>query len=435
MTRREMTPTRRTLLGGALAGAGLASLPTGTTASASGFDPASWDSVRDQFALTRRHKQFTAYYLASHPGPVAAAIARHRRALDRDTAVYISDWDARDAEVRKAAADFMGGAAEDVALTGSTTMGLGLLYAGLRLAPGQEVVTTEHDFYSTYEALRLRAERDGVVVRTVRLFDDPSRASADEIVSGLRAAVTDRTRVVALTWVHSSTGVKLPIREIADMLADRSRGRDEKDRVLLCVDAVHGFGAEDARPVDLGCDFFVSGTHKWLFGPRGTGVVWGRKPAWAYVNPTIPSFCLPALLGWWSRQPPKGDPAVLMSPGGFQDYEHRWALPEAFAFHRAIGTARIAARVREQATRLKDGLARMPHVRLYTPRDPRLSAGLVCCAVEGQEPDAVVKRLLDEYGIVASTTPYRESYVRFGPSIVTTPREVDDVLRAMARLK
>lgn len=74
-------------------------------------------------------------------------------------------------------------------------------------------------------------------------------------------------------------GLKLPIREIADALAELNRDRHEGDRALLCVDGVHGLGVEDLSMQDLGCDFFVAGCHKWLFGPRGTGLVWGKWDA------------------------------------------------------------------------------------------------------------------------------------------------------------
>jgi selenocysteine lyase/cysteine desulfurase len=53
-----------------------------------------------------------------------------------------------------------------------------------------------------------------------------------------------------------------------------------EDRVFLCVDGVHGFGVEAATPAALGCDSLVAGCHKWLFGPRGTGLIWGRSDAW-----------------------------------------------------------------------------------------------------------------------------------------------------------
>ncbi|MEU1964789.1 aminotransferase class V-fold PLP-dependent enzyme [Micromonospora sediminicola] len=147
-------------------------------------------------------------------------------------------------------------------------MGLGLVYSAIRLRPGEEVLTTEHDFYATHEALRLRADRDGVTVRRARLYRDPATTGVDEMVAGLAAALTPRTRVVALTWVHSGTGVKLPIRRLAEVVRERS------PEALLCVDGVHGFGADASTPEQLGCDVLVSGCHKWLLGPRGTGLVW-----------------------------------------------------------------------------------------------------------------------------------------------------------------
>jgi selenocysteine lyase/cysteine desulfurase len=272
-------------------------------------------------------------------------------------------------------------------------------------------------------------------VRKVRLYDDPSRASADEMVDRIRAAVRPRTRVVALTWVHSSTGVMVPVRAVADALAEVNRGRDEPDRALLCVDGVHGVGVDAANAADLGCDFLVSGTHKWLFGPRGTGLVWGRRQAWPAVRPVIPSFSAAGFLGWLGGRPPAGPPGELGTPGGYRAFEHLWALAEAFRFHLAIGKDRVAARTREQAARLKSGLAALPRVRVITPSDPSLSAGIVCCTVEGTDPAAVVSRLATEHRIDASVTPYRESYIRFGPGIVTTPDEVDQVVRAVAELR
>ena len=73
-------------------------------------------------------------------------------------------------------------------------MGLGLLYATLALGPGEEILTTAHDFYSTHEALRLRAAATGATVRRVRLYDDPASASLDAVVGTLVDAVTPGRR-------------------------------------------------------------------------------------------------------------------------------------------------------------------------------------------------------------------------------------------------
>jgi selenocysteine lyase/cysteine desulfurase len=302
-------------------------------------------------------------------------------------------------------------------------MGLGLLYGGLRLPPGEEVLTSEHDFYATHEALRLR----GVPVRRVRLYDDPARATVDEIVERLRRAVRPRTRVVALTWVHSSTGVKLPLRAIRGALPER---------VLLFVDGVHGFGAERAGPAALGCDAFAAGCHKWLYGPRGTGVLWAGERARVRLRPIVPSFDDGESYGaWLAGHAPAGAPdGARLTPGGFHSFEQRWALPAAFAFHEAIGRERVEARVRSLASRFKAGLAEVRGARLLTPRSPELSSGLVVLDVDGIGADEAVARLAGRR-IVASVTPYARRSLRFGPGIVNTPAEIDAAVRALPALR
>src|SRR5205823_5595767 len=243
--------------------------------------PGDWDAIRAQFNLAPDYIHLGGFLLASHPAPVRAAIEAHRRGLDDNPVHYLHEQGPRlEAEVLGAAADYLGGDPTDIALTDSTTMGLGLLYSGLDIREGQEILTTRHDFFATHEALQLKAARSGASLRMIPLYDRPEAASEEEIVERIRQAVGPRTRVVAVTWVHSSTGLKLPIRSLADALAELNAGRDEADRALLCVDGVHGLGVEDASVADLGCDFLIAGTHKWLFGPRGTGLVWGHPRAW-----------------------------------------------------------------------------------------------------------------------------------------------------------
>jgi selenocysteine lyase/cysteine desulfurase len=310
-------------------------------------------------------------------------------------------------------------------------MGLALLYSGLSLGADDEVVTSIHDFYSTHESLRLRALHTGARVRKIRLYQNARTTSVDEIVTAVKHGVTAKTRALAVTWVHSSTGVKLPIRAIADALPAG---------VLLCVDGVHGFGAEATTPKQLGCDFLVSGCHKWLLGPRGTGIVWGRADAWNAVTPTIPTFDGRAFRPWLegTAPPASGIPdlprAIAMTPGGFHSFEQRWALADAFDFRQKIGRARAAARMHLLAQRLKSGLGEVKGVRLVTPQSSALWGGIVCFEVDGHEPFDFVDRLYARKRIVASVTPYSTRYVRLGPSILNTTAEVDRAVRAVRSL-
>jgi selenocysteine lyase/cysteine desulfurase len=404
--------------GAALAAAGLAGRYADLEQLAAAAEPAaglSWAQVRRQFRLDPRLAQLGGLYLASHPAPVRRAIDRHRRGLDANPVGYLhAHREELEADVLRAAAGYFRARGADIALTDSTTMGLGLLYNGLELSAGDEVLTTVHDFFATHRALELKASRSGAAVRRVRLYDQSRNASADGIVQAIAGAVGPRTRVVAVTWVHSSTGVKLPIRRLADALRD--------ERVLLCVDGVHGVGAENVTVGALGCDFLVSGCHKWLFGPRGTGLVWGKPQAWEAVAATIPSF--------WGE----GTPGAAMTPGGFHSFEHRWALAEAFRFHGRVGKARVQARIHALARRLKAGLAGMGHVTLHTPRSDALSAGIVCFEVDRLSPDAVITAL-GRRGIVATVTPYSPPYARLAPAIFNTPAEIDRALAAVRALR
>lgn len=417
---------RRDLLvrsGLVLAAAGLGSLldtpRTGARGVPAAVEPG---ELRDAFDLSPDLIHMGLLYLASHPRSVRDAIERHRRGLDADPVGYVQTNGARlEAAVLRSAADYLGVGPTEIALTDSTTMGLGLLYNGLALRSDQEILTSTHDFFATHEALRFRTARTGASYREVRLYRDGASATADEIVDAVAAALTPRTRIVALTWVHSSTGIKLPLGRIGEVVAAANDGRSDEDRALLCVDGVHALGVEEASPAELGVDFFVAGCHKWLFGPRGTGIVWGRADAWPAATPTIASFS--------NRRTPGG----AFTPGGFHSFEHRWALGEAFDLHTGLGKSQVAAHVRALSLRLKEGLATIPGVRLRTPMAEELSAGITCFEIAGVPPRAAVARLRAR-GIVATTTPYTPTYARLAPGLLNTLDEVDAVLRAVRAL-
>ena len=418
-----------------------------------------WEGVRAQFSLRTDLIHMAMLLIASHPRPVREAIERHRRGFDEEPSGYLARELEFEADVLSSAASYLGTASDEIALTDSTTMGLGLLYSGMKLRPGQEILTTAHDHYSTATSLRLQAERTGATVRRIALYDQPEEASEAEIIKRLRAALRPQTRIVAVTWVHSSTGVKLPIRAMADLLEQVNQNRDEGDRALLCVDGVHGFGIEDVTLPELGCDFFVSGTHKWLFGPRGTGLVWGRASAWPIARATIPTFDIRAILEWMGFDSVQGTglesilgedgmmglerflgdggmsppSSAQMTPGGFHSFENRWALSEAFRFHEAIGKARVQKRIHALCQQLKEGLVSLPRVRLRTPRSAELSAGIVCFEVDGKEPFQFVESLRAR-GVVGSVTPYATQYPRLAPSLVTSTEQVDETLRILRDL-
>ncbi|MBJ6980855.1 aminotransferase class V-fold PLP-dependent enzyme [Luteimonas sp. MC1572] len=433
VTRREFLAANAALAAAVLPGALLAALQAETPAAP---DLSTWERVRAQFSLDPALMHLASFFIASHPVPVRDAIEGYRRAIDRNPFHVVEHGLFAEAEhnvqmkVQAEVADYLGARPQDVCLTGNTTTGLALVYHGLPLKAGDEVLCTTHDHYSHHESIRLANQRSGATMRMVPLYSDAATASTDAMVDALLKGIGPKTRVVGLTWVHSSTGMRLPIRELAAALRARSG-----PPLLLVVDGVHGLGSTDETVAGLGCDYFCAGTHKWMFAPRGTGLVWANADNWARLRPVIPSFSDLDQYQAWERQAPVASPtnADRMAPGGFHAFEHQWATAAAFAMHRQMGRARVAGRIRELNDQCKAGLAANPKVKLHTPISPGLSAGLVAFEVAGVSPADVVRQLFAR-NIVASTSPYAVTYARLAPSLVNTADEVERAVRAVREI-
>ena len=205
MDRRQFLTTAAA--GGAAAlGAGYA-LADGPSALPSG--ESSWADIKSQFDIAPGIIQMSSFYLASHPKPVREAIERHRRGLDRESHGYIEqNVGPLERAVRDQASAYLGVNADELAFTDSTTMGLGLVYSGMKLKPGQEILTDTRDHIVTALSADHAAQRTGATVRQAPLYADPSRVSVDEVVGNVRRNLRDSTRLLAVTWVHSGTGVK-----------------------------------------------------------------------------------------------------------------------------------------------------------------------------------------------------------------------------------
>ncbi|UXJ55676.1 pyoverdine-tailoring periplasmic protein PvdN [Pseudomonas citronellolis] len=384
-----------------------------------------WQALRRQFDLDPNYLHFANFLLTSHPRPVQQAIDALRARFNANPGEAV-DWDREEVwkyedEARAWAGRYFGVKPAQVALTGSTTDGLAAIYGGLLVAPGKEILTSVHEHYSTYTTLEYRQQRMGTQVRKIPLFKDPHRASADEILASIRRNIRPETRVLGMTWVQSGSGVKLPVRQIGQLVAEANRNRDAAERIIYVVDGVHGFGVEDANFADFGCDYFIAGTHKWLFGPRGTGVIIAREEQLQeHLVPSIPTFTRADSFG------------TLMTPGGYHAFEHRLALGKAFELHLQLGKADVQARIHQLNGYLKQRLAEHAKVRLVTPTSPELSSGFTFFRVDGRDCDAVARHLMAHKVISDAVDRDVGPVVRLAPSLLNDEAQIDRVMAILA---
>ncbi|VVO19169.1 aminotransferase class V-fold PLP-dependent enzyme [Pseudomonas fluorescens] len=376
-----------------------------------------WAQLRQLFLLDPDYIHFSNFLVTSHPRPVREAIDQHRAWLDRNPGLAM-DWDREEtwkheAEVRNQAGKYLQAKPGQIALTGSTTEGLAMIYGGIHVRPDQEILTTEHEHYSTHSILEFRAQKQQTRVRKIRLFKDPQQLSTDEVLDSIRRNIRPETRVLGMTWVHSGSGVKLPLAEIGKLVDEHNKDRDDQNRLLYVVDGVHGFGVEDLSFSQMNCDFFIAGTHKWLFGPRGTGIVCSRFEELKYLTPSEPTFS------------EDNNFATSMSPGGYHAFEHRWALNEAFKLHLQLGKAEVQARIHQLNSYLKQRLQEHSRIELVTPLSPELSAGFTFFRIKDQDSDQVAAYLMQNRVVVDAVERDVGPLIRTAPGLLNSEAEVD----------
>jgi isopenicillin-N epimerase len=387
-----------------------------------------WAKVRAEFLLAQDEINLAGLGVAPHPAAVRKAIEFVRTEFDRRPWTFFFDsFNAQERSQREAVAAYFNVAPQNVALTDGTTQGLALLYAGLKIDPGGEILTSDREFSYVHEMFDVRRRTHGTTTRRISIFKNPRSATADEILASIKSAVSSDTRVLALSWVYSNTGVKLPIAAIARLIDGINSGRQPEDRISFCVDGVHGFGIEREGFNDLDCDFFVAGCHKSAFGPRGTGIWCGKDDAWPRcerIQPTSTSS--------------SAGVGALMAPGGVHSYEHRWALKAALAFLGGIGKQAIYDRIHQLAAVIKSELGKICHVVRVTPDSDDLSSGIICFDVEGKDPTQFVDELR-KHGVIATTSSSDASapgvrHVRFSVEIFNSEAEIETALEQVAKL-
>ncbi len=396
-------------------------------------------SLRAQFPILARevHGKPLVYFdsanTAQKPLAVIAAVddfyRRHNANVARAVHTLSEEATTLYETAREKIAAFIGApAAREVVLTSGTTMAINLVALGYlrpRLKAGDEIVVSQMEHHANIVPWQLLCAQTGAVLKVAPIDDD---GTLD--LPGLLALLGPRTKLVGLAHVSNVLGTVNPVAEVAAQT--RARG------IPLLVD---GSQAVPHFPVDvraLGCDFYVFTGHK-LYGPTGTGALWGRFDLLDAMSPVIGGGEMIESVsfdGTVYAPPPRRFEAGTPNIAGFV------GLAAAIDWLKAQDWPALRAHEDALGERLRAGLRAMPGVRFIG--DARERVPVVSFVVEGAHAtDLAVLLDLDGIAVRSGQHCAHPLMQRFGVGATTraslafynTADEVDRFLAALVKVR
>ncbi len=300
-----------------------------------------WLTVRAQFPVLKEWAYLNTATFGPLPTSAVEAAAKHFRRRDREACLDFLDWYSDADAVRAQAAEFIGAEPDDVAFIPNAATALSWVVNGIRWTPGDQVVTLPHEFPNNEYFARVLEQRG---VEYTQAAVPEGLFSVDKFL----AEITDRTKLVILSSVNYSTGLRPPLKEIGPALRERN--------VLFFLDGTQSVGAVEMDIKAAQPDVLAVHGYKWLLCPMGIG--------FTYIRPQVREWLAPSLYSWRSHKDwrsvdhlheglPELPRAAMKYEGGGQNFAGIYAMGAVLEMLASLGPAEIEKRVLELAAKTR----------------------------------------------------------------------------------
>ena len=333
----------------------------------SDYSSIDWDNIRQQFLFPKEKHYLNTGSLGPSPKLVINTICEMIETLETSTSHghHLID------ETHEKAAKFLNVTPDEIAFTRNATEGLNIAARSLPLKAGDEIIISTHEHVGGASPWLALQKDIGVVVKLIDLD-----FNGENNLQIIKDNINEKTKVVAFSHITCTTGMKLPAKAIVELC--RTKG------VYSCIDGAQSLGM---FPIDLAYinpDFYASSGHKWLFGPKGTGVL--------FINKNIIDKVSPVFVGAYSDSKYDLNSLTLEYRSSAQREEYgtrntpiTLGLGSAFDFINAIGIENVAKRGRELIHRFRKGISNMPQIEILTPESDLYSASMITIRIKGKD--------------------------------------------------
>jgi isopenicillin-N epimerase len=375
-----------------------------------------WAAIQQSFSVTRGIVNLNNGGVSPSPRIVTEAFVRYT--WQQEDATAYTMWQILEPQsetVRTGLAEVFGCSPEEIAITRNASESLEILLLGLDLKSGDEILTTTQDYPRMLTTLKQRELREGLKLKLIKIPIAPR--DVNEIAEAYERAITPRTRLILISHQINITGQINPVKKVCDMA--RSRG------IETIVDGAHSFAQFDFKQSDLGCDYFGTSLHKWIYAPKGTGLLYVKKDK------------IPKVWALMASEDKNRNDIRKFEEIGTHSAAMRLAIGEAVLFHNAIGGKRKEERLRYLSRYWMNKLKDVPKIGFNTSFDPKQSCAIANFKIDGVNPVALGGYLMSKHKIFTTPIVHEEfTGVRITPNVYTTLWELDrfcDVIENIAK--
>ena len=354
------------------------------------------------------------------PIPVFESYQRWQRELERQPTEFLGRrHNDLMRTARQALGAFVGASANDLVFTQNVTEAVNIIGRSLRLGPGDEVLTTDHEYGACDRMWRFLSRKSGFeyVRRPVRMPPVSAQALIEDFIAG----VTEKTRVIFISHITSPTAIRLPVEEICRQAREMG--------ILTIVDGAHTPGQIPLELPAIGADFYGANLHKWLCAPKGAGFLYARAGAQGLLEPLVVSW------GYEAERP--GDSKFIDQHEwwGTRDVAAFLAVPSAIEFQRQHDWSAVQSRCHEVLGQCLGRLQAVTGLPADYPDDTWYAQMGAAPLPAGVDVEALERSLIAEYGVEAPVREWNDKkLIRVSIQAYNDVGDVDRLVAALQHL-
>ncbi|HQQ93769.1 MAG TPA: aminotransferase class V-fold PLP-dependent enzyme [Bacteroidia bacterium] len=321
---------------------------------------------------------------------------------------------------RKALGTFLNCQADDLVYVPNPTYAVNIIAKSLKLEAGDEVLSTDLEYGACDRTWAYYCKSMGAVYKRqpVKL----PIVSKEDFIADFLKGISNKTKVIFISQITSSTALILPVKEIVD--AARARG------ILAIVDGAHVPGHMALDIQDLDADIYTGACHKWMMAPKGCTFLYVRRELQSRFDPLVISW------GYQSEKPSHSRFLDYHQMSGTRDFSAYLSVPASIEFMRKHNWPEVSARCKKMVLEQAPRFIELLNSPALAPLNQNFIGQMLSLELKCQSPELIKDTLYQEYQIEIPVMRHSEKvFIRYSLNAFNSSDDMDRLYTALSELQ